>query len=85
MPAGRLPRHKEVILLHDLIDIARPGEEVEITGKAGPTTTRLYKYSEAAPMSVFECSSSFVAAVGSEQTMSMLPLLSALVLLESRP
>lgn len=32
VPAGRLPRHKEVILLHDLIDIARPGEEVEITG-----------------------------------------------------
>eukprot|EP00878_Enallax_costatus_P021729 GHUV01023020.1.p1 GENE.GHUV01023020.1~~GHUV01023020.1.p1 ORF type:complete len:754 (+),score=252.85 GHUV01023020.1:214-2475(+) len=32
VPAGRLPRHKEVILLHDLIDVARPGEEVEITG-----------------------------------------------------
>lgn len=32
MPAGRLPRQKEVILLHDLIDCARPGEEVEVTG-----------------------------------------------------
>lgn len=26
VPAGRLPRHKEVILLWDLIDAARPGE-----------------------------------------------------------
>lgn len=32
VPAGRLPRHKEVILLWDLIDCARPGELVEITG-----------------------------------------------------
>ena len=28
VPPGRLPRHKEVILQWDLIDIARPGEEV---------------------------------------------------------
>jgi DNA replication licensing factor MCM2 len=28
VPAGRLPRTKEVILLGDLIDAARPGEEV---------------------------------------------------------
>ena len=28
VPAGRLPRYKEVILLNDLIDIARPGEEI---------------------------------------------------------
>lgn len=28
MPAGRLPRHREVILLWDLIDSAKPGEEV---------------------------------------------------------
>ncbi|CAA6675459.1 unnamed protein product [Spirodela intermedia] len=27
-PAGRLPRYKEVILLNDLIDCARPGEEI---------------------------------------------------------
>lgn len=26
--AGRLPRYKEIILLHDLIDCARPGEEL---------------------------------------------------------
>ena len=32
VPAGRLPRHKEVILLHDLINQARPGEEVMVTG-----------------------------------------------------
>ncbi|KAK9806187.1 hypothetical protein WJX72_004703 [[Myrmecia] bisecta] len=32
VPAGRLPRHKEVILLHDLIDSARPGEEIDVVG-----------------------------------------------------
>ncbi len=32
VPPGRVPRHKEVILLGDLIDVARPGEEVEVTG-----------------------------------------------------
>ncbi|KAI9324162.1 MCM2/3/5 family-domain-containing protein [Zopfochytrium polystomum] len=32
MTAGRLPRHKDVILLWDLVDMVRPGEEVEITG-----------------------------------------------------
>eukprot|EP00899_Mesostigma_viride_P005892 jgi/Mesvir1/15303/Mv06512-RA.1 len=32
VPAGRLPRHKDVICLHDLIDKARPGEEIEVTG-----------------------------------------------------
>jgi DNA replication licensing factor MCM2 len=32
VPAGRLPRHREVILLWDLIDRAKPGEEVEVTG-----------------------------------------------------
>ena len=32
VPAGRLPRHREVILLWDLIDAAKPGEEVEVTG-----------------------------------------------------
>lgn len=31
VPAGRLPRHREVILTWDLIDIAKPGEEVDIT------------------------------------------------------
>lgn len=32
VPAGRLPRHRDVILLADLIDSAKPGDEVEITG-----------------------------------------------------
>jgi DNA replication licensing factor MCM2 len=32
VPAGRVPRYKDVTLLGDLIDVARPGEEVEITG-----------------------------------------------------
>ncbi|GMI78597.1 MINICHROMOSOME MAINTENANCE 2 [Hibiscus trionum] len=32
VPAGRLPRYKEVILLNDLIDCAHPGEEIEVTG-----------------------------------------------------
>ena len=31
VPAGRLPRHREVILLADLIDRAKPGEEIEVT------------------------------------------------------
>ncbi|RMZ92351.1 hypothetical protein DV736_g443, partial [Chaetothyriales sp. CBS 134916] len=31
VPAGRLPRSREVILLADLIDSAKPGEEVDIT------------------------------------------------------
>lgn len=32
VPAGRVPRQKEVIMLDDNIDSARPGDEVEITG-----------------------------------------------------
>ncbi|KZS89020.1 MCM-domain-containing protein [Sistotremastrum niveocremeum HHB9708] len=32
VPAGRLPRHREVILLWDLIDSAKPGEEIDVTG-----------------------------------------------------
>ena len=32
VPPGRLPRHKDVVLQWDLIDVARPGEEIEITG-----------------------------------------------------
>ncbi|KAL3231484.1 DNA replication licensing factor MCM2 [Nakaseomyces bracarensis] len=32
VPAGRLPRHREVILLADLVDICKPGEEIEVTG-----------------------------------------------------
>ena len=32
MPPGRVPRQKEVILLGDNIDIARPGDGIEVTG-----------------------------------------------------
>ena len=32
VPAGRLPRHREVILLWDLIDRAKPGDEIEVIG-----------------------------------------------------
>ena len=32
VPAGRLPRQREVILLADLIDTAKPGDEVEVVG-----------------------------------------------------
>ena len=32
VPPGRVPRQKEVILTNDLVDIARPGDEVEISG-----------------------------------------------------
>ncbi len=32
VPPGRVPRQKEVFLTHDLIDVARPGEEIEVTG-----------------------------------------------------
>ncbi|KAJ5884799.1 Nucleic acid-binding OB-fold [Penicillium taxi] len=32
VPAGRLPRQREIILLADLIDSAKPGDEIEITG-----------------------------------------------------
>lgn len=32
VPAGRLPRHREIILLADLVDVAKPGEFVEIVG-----------------------------------------------------
>lgn len=30
VPPGRLPRTKEIILLNDLIDTARPGEEIVV-------------------------------------------------------
>ena len=39
--AGRLPRHKEVILLNDLIDQARPGEEISIVGAPLPASFSL--------------------------------------------
>lgn len=32
VPPGRVPRQKEIVLTGDLVDSARPGDEVEITG-----------------------------------------------------
>ncbi|CAI2383595.1 unnamed protein product [Moneuplotes crassus] len=32
VPPGRVPRQKEVILTGDLVDCARPGDEIEVTG-----------------------------------------------------
>lgn len=32
VPPGRVPRQKEIYVLNDLVDSARPGDEVEITG-----------------------------------------------------
>jgi DNA replication licensing factor MCM2 len=32
VPPGRVPRTKEVLVTDDLIDVARPGEEIEVTG-----------------------------------------------------
>lgn len=32
VPAGRLPRHRDVILLADLVDVAKPGEAVDVVG-----------------------------------------------------
>lgn len=31
-PAGTLPRSKEIILTHDMIDVCKPGDEVDVTG-----------------------------------------------------
>jgi DNA replication licensing factor MCM2 len=31
--AGRIPRSKNCILLGDLCDICKPGDEIELTGK----------------------------------------------------
>lgn len=43
VPPGRVPRYKDVILLGDLIDIARPGDEIEVTGIYMHTSNSLSK------------------------------------------
>lgn len=52
--AGRLPRHKEVILLHDLIDQARPGEEISIVG--APPGLQLWQLPDIRVASAAACS-----------------------------
>lgn len=37
MPPGRLPRQKDVILLRDLIDTCKPGDEVTVCGTYVPS------------------------------------------------
>ena len=32
MPPGRVPRQKQCLVFHDLVDAARPGDEVKIVG-----------------------------------------------------
>eukprot|EP00124_Ichthyophonus_hoferi_P000907 Ihof_evm16s39 gene=Ihof_evmTU16s39 len=32
VPPGRLPRQKTVVLMHDLVDCCKPGDEIEVTG-----------------------------------------------------
>lgn len=32
VPPGRLPRSKDAILLGDLCDLCKPGDEIELTG-----------------------------------------------------
>ena len=39
VPAGRLPRSKEIIMLNDLIDGAKPGDQVVVTGIYATTTS----------------------------------------------
>ena len=33
VPAGRLPRSKDVVCLADLCDMCKPGDEIDLTGK----------------------------------------------------
>ena len=42
VPAGRLPRHREIILLWDLIDTAKPGEEVVRIAVVAKASTSAY-------------------------------------------
>lgn len=50
VPPGRVPRHKSVVLLGDLTDIARPGEEIEVTGIYMHSNTIIPKRSNGFPV-----------------------------------
>jgi DNA replication licensing factor MCM2 len=43
VPPGRLPRHKDVALLGDLIDKVRPGQKIEVTGNFCSTAARAWR------------------------------------------
>ena len=43
VPPGRLPRHKDVALLGDLIDKVRPGQKIEVTGNSCSTAARAWR------------------------------------------
>lgn len=32
VPPGRVPRYKDIVIQGDLVDVVRPGEEVDVTG-----------------------------------------------------
>lgn len=42
VPPGRLPRHKDVALLGDLIDKVRPGQKIEVTGSCPSNSTPMF-------------------------------------------
>jgi DNA replication licensing factor MCM2 len=50
VPPGRVPRYKDVTLLGDLIDYARPGEEIEITGIYGHSQQQISKKNNGFPV-----------------------------------
>lgn len=50
VPPGRLPRSIEAVLTHDLIDRARPGEEVEIIGTYKNTFDALLNHRQGFPV-----------------------------------
>lgn len=50
VPPGRIPRYKDVVLLGDLVDIARPGDEVDVTGIYCHTQAQLSRKSNGFPV-----------------------------------
>lgn len=49
VPAGRVPRNKDVVLQGDLIDMARPGEELDVIGIFNSIQQQFKKDSNGAP------------------------------------